>query len=194
MLAPRAAPQRAEVLKRDQLGKGFAVAGALLGVPTPFARWHPLSDVVAVHGIHRQREWDGVTTARVPDLRGNGVTFVVLPDGSILEEEGEHGDVTPLAEVAERVVSPPYRAVAVRREEGVWAVGVLRLDVRRLPGVDGDGFELASHDGVRTLKLDERPQLAEPPAVAALAAGLDNVVVRGERLEDDLWEVEIAPL
>ena len=166
----------------------------MLGVPTPFARWHPLRDVVAIHGLHRQREWDAITTVRAPDAPGDGFRFVTLPDGTVLQEDGPDADLTRFADAADAASTRPYRALAVRREGDVWAIGILAIDVVELPGLVGEELELVVHEGRRTLRVDGRPEFAEPEPLAAVARDAEDVGVRGERLDGDLWEIGIAAL
>ena len=46
-------------------------------------RWKDAS----IHGVIRPREWDTVVTLLAPDLKGDAFQFVVLDDGTILEED-----------------------------------------------------------------------------------------------------------
>lgn len=97
-------------------------------------------------------------------MRGDEATFVALPDGTLLVEDGG-GDLAPLAGAVEQSVAPPYRAHAVRKGETVWAVAANRIEVRRLDRL-GDEIEEVE----------------------------DGMVVRARRLDGDLWEVEATPL
>jgi hypothetical protein len=148
----------------------------------------PPWDAAGIHGIHRSRQWDAVVTLNDPELVGDRVVFVALSPSRIVLEEGE-ADVRPLAEAAERSLGPPFRAEAVRRDNGLWAIAVRRIDIVHLPDATGEEIELTSHDGERTLLVDgERtfgsiPQLERP-----------EHVVRASRLDGDAWEVEVAPL
>jgi hypothetical protein len=63
------------------------------GLEQPPVEWDPkvaglplAGDVAArdsagITGLHRAREWDATAAVEVPDLRGEEVVFVVLPDG-----------------------------------------------------------------------------------------------------------------
>lgn len=143
----------------------LAGGGFLVAPPDVFGNPSPLGEV-AFHGVARPRRWDVVASAEA-DLPGMEVHFVALPDGSLLvDEDVPDGSLTPLAEAVEASLEPPYRAVGVRRGESVWAVAAVRTQVRELPGEEGDELERVE----------------------------DGIVVRGRRLDADLWEVEETPL
>ena len=77
----------------------------------------------------------------------------------------------------------------MRRPDGLWAVAGRRIEVVRLPGVEGEEIELSSTatsgrsvvDGVR--EFGSIPALERP-----------EHVVRARRIVGDAWEVETAPL
>jgi hypothetical protein len=140
-------------------------AGFLMAPPDVFGNPAPLGEV-AFHGVARPRRWDVVASAEA-DLPGAEVHFVALPDGMLLvDEDVPDGGLGPLAEAVEERVQPPYRAVGVRRGERVWAVAAVRTEIRELAGETEDELERVE----------------------------DGVVLRGRRLEGDLWEVEETPL
>jgi hypothetical protein len=124
-----------------------------------------LFDAAGIHGIHRQREWDAVATVEA-DLPGERVNFAALPDGTLLvEEDVPDGALVPVADALEATLAAPYRAVAVRQDERIWAVGAKRIEVRSFPGEE-DELELVE----------------------------EGRVVIGRRLDGDLFEVEVTPL
>ena len=97
----------------------------------------------------------------------NEVHFTALPDGTlIVDEDVPDGSLTPLAEAIEMTLNPPYRAEAVNREDGVWAVAASRIQVRAFPETEDDELELVE----------------------------DGNVVIGRRLDGDLFEVDVTPL
>jgi hypothetical protein len=139
--------------------------GFLMSPPDVFGNPAPLGEV-AFHGVARPRRWDVVATAEA-ELHGGEVHFVALPDGTLLvDEDVPDGALAPLADAVEQRVQPPYRAIGVRRGERVWAIAAVRTEIRELPGEEGDELERVE----------------------------DGVVLRGRRLDGDLWEVEEAPL
>jgi hypothetical protein len=154
-------------------------------------RWGP----VAIHGQHRLREWDAVGSASVPDLAGDELEFVALADETIVVEDDISDEaLSALAAAVEGSLEPPYRARAVRREGGVWAVAARAIAVAEVPGVDGEEVELAVQEGRRTVVVDGEEAFGLVPALEALGAGLEAFVVRASRIDDDLFEVEVSAL
>ena len=137
--------------------------------PRPFSGFlhnGGLFDAVGIHGIHRQREWESVATVEA-DLPGDRVEFAALPDGTLVVEiDVPDGALSPLADAVEESLAPPYRAVGVRQDERVWAVGAKRIEVRAFPEQTADELELVE----------------------------DDHIVIGRRLDGDLFEVEVTPL
>lgn len=144
----------------------------------------------------RARRWDVVVTAEAPDVDGNEVDFVTLPDGSLLVEE-EKGDAAldPLAQAVEGELTPPYRVHAVRQTERLWAVSALRIDVARFEA-DGDVIELTQTSDGKALRVGGMPVFGSIPALERLgeAAAGPAYAVHAERLDADLWEVRVASL
>jgi hypothetical protein len=94
-------------------------------------------------------------------------------------------------------LDPPYRALAVRRDRDMWAVGAVAIEVAELPA-DTDGEELmltVTEEGERALEVDGRPTVEGIDAVERAARGrFAAYVLRATRLEDRLWEIGIDPL
>jgi hypothetical protein len=152
---------------RQMLAAVFHVdsGGFLAAPPDIFGEPSPLGEV-GIHGVARPRRWDTVASAESPRLSGDAVHFVALPDGTLLVDEAVPDEsLGPLAEAVERAVQPPYRAEGVRRGLAVWAVAARRIEVRELDAA-GDELELVEN----------------------------GVVLRGRRLDENLWEVEETPL
>lgn len=150
-----------------------------------------------IHGVPRPRRWDAVVAANAPDLRGDTFHFVALADGTLLVEEDEpDGALTPLADAIQARLAPPYRAEAVRRDGALWGVAGRRITVVSEPGLVGEEAELVLTSSGWALTVDGRHRLAHVPALEAAgrAGGASEMVVRASRLDDDLWEVEAAPL
>jgi hypothetical protein len=147
-----------------------------------------------VHGIPRARQWDATAIADAPDASGNEVTFAALPDGTLVVESED--DCTPFAEALEAHIAPPYRGLAVRRDESRWAVAGRLIEVVELPPeVDGDAIDLTVRDGERSLSIDGMPSFAGVPALEQLGAErYDSFVVHAERLDGTLWDVRVVPL
>lgn len=138
----------------------------VLGPPDFFGNPSPLGEV-GFHGVQRPRKWDIVTSAQA-ELSGQEVHFVALPDGTlIVDEDVPDGALTPLADALEETISPPYRALAIRQGQSIWAVAAKRIEVR----------EIAGHDDEDELEL----------------VAWDEVIL-GRRIDGDLWEVEVSRL
>jgi hypothetical protein len=148
-----------------------------------------------VHGIHRQREWDFVGTTAAPGLADDRMVFVVLPDETLLIEEGEGGDVEPLAGAVAGQLELPYRVVAVRQDGDRWAVAANQIEARELPGLPGDEITLTLQGMNRELLVDGVEAEESMPALEQLAQErYDAFVLEAERLDADLWELRISPL
>jgi hypothetical protein len=164
--------------------------------PPRFGMPH-IFEEVTVTGLQRLREWDVTSATEAPGLEGDEVSFVALPDGSLVVDE-EVGDesLAPLADAVEEQLRPPYRARGVRRDGDVWAVAATKIDVVELgPEVEGDEIELVSRAGERTLTVDGARTFGGVPQLERLAESRSpDYVVHASRLDGDLWEVRIAPL
>lgn len=148
---------------------------------------------VGIHGLHRPREWDVVTTVEAPELEGDEAWFVKLESGMILVEAGPD-DVRRLAEAI--AIAAPFRAHAVRRARSLWAVAARRIETIDLvddPG--GDAVEV-SWDGIeRSVRIDGRPTLGGLPALERRGRTRHaTYVVTAARLDGVTWEVAVAPL
>jgi hypothetical protein len=143
-------------------------------------------DKAGIHGVHRPREWDDVATVEA-EVSGHRATFVVLDDDRILIEDGSD-DVESLADALS--LDAPFRAEAVRRSEGIWAVAGRRIEVVALPGVDGTELELTRRAGERTFVVDGERRFGSIPA---LERDGDHTI-RARRLDGDLWETEASLL
>jgi hypothetical protein len=150
-----------------------------------------------IHGLHRQRQWDAVATAEAPELPGEELDFVTLPDGTLLvEDDVPDGALSPLADALEQELTAPYRAHAVRREGDLWGVAANRIEVVEVPeAVEGDTVSLAVQGEERTLLVGERPAWGDVPTLESFAAQRHrDYVVHAERLDGDLWAVKVNPL
>ena len=146
----------------------------------------PAWQEMGVHGVQRAREWDATVTVDAPDIEGDRATFVAMPDGSLLVEDGPDTSLEPLAAAVEEVLQAPYRARAARQGDSLWAVQARQirvLQIRNAP--DGDTIDL-TRDG---LVVDGERAFGSVPELNALGD-----VVHAERLDGDLWEVKASAL
>jgi hypothetical protein len=159
--------------------------GIPLGDDRPRAAW----DAAGIHGLHRPRQWDAVVTVEEPELQGERAAFVALEDGTLVVEEGPN-ELAPLAAALETKLAPPYRAEAVRREGGLWAVAGRAIHVVELPGIEGEELEVVMHGADHLVSLDgERAFVGSLPALER-----SEHVARARRIDGALWEVQWDPL
>jgi len=168
--------------REEPLHERLAREGGLVERVPRNAPWRE----VGIHGMQRAREWDATATTEAPGIDGDSATFVVLPDGSVLVEDGPESSLQMLADAVEQELAPPYRARAARIRDDLWGVQAKRIrvvEIRNPP--DGDAIEL-SRDG---LVVDGERAFGSVPELEGLGD-----VVRAERLDGTLWEVEASPL
>ena len=144
----------------------------------------------------RARRWDIVTTAEAPGLTGDSVKFIAIPDGTLVMDEDEPDDaLAPLADAVEATVRAPYRAEAVRQSASRWSVAAVRITVVEATGLEGDEAELVTTAESSTLTIDGRAVYGSVPSFERVGEVHGNTyVVRAERIDGDLWQVEAMPL
>jgi hypothetical protein len=151
--------------------------------------------VPGVMGVGPGRTWDAVVSAQAPALTGESVTFVALPDGTlIVTEDVPDGALSPVADEIEEMLRPPYRAAAARNEADLWTAVAESVHIVELPGIGADALELTVVDGERTLTAGEEAIGGAVPALDALAEGQGDVAIHAERVDDDLFAVDVFPL
>jgi hypothetical protein len=180
--------------RREPLHERLAREGGL--VEKPAASPRPLWGEPGISGLSRPRQADVVVTADAPDIEGDSARFVVLPDGTLLVEDGPESSLEQIAAAVEQELRPPYRARAVRRSETMWAVEAKRIQVVELPDAPaGDAIEVTRTDEGTTTSVDGQRIFGSMPALEELGEqqGRD-FAVHAERLDGDLWEVRAAAL
>ena len=180
------------LFRREPLHERLAREGGLVAPPDPRPAWQE----TGVHGLQRPREWDTTVTAEAPEVDGDAERFVVLPDGTVLVEDGPDTSLEPLAAAVEQSLAPPYRARAARQSETLWAVQARRIEVIAIrDGPDGDAVELAQTPDGTTLSVDGARAFGSIPELEQRGEREGaEYVVRAERLDGDLWEVRAEPL
>ena len=183
------------LFRREPLHEQLARQGGLTERP-PQGDPRPLWQEPGVTGLYRPRAADAVVTVDAPDVEGNAVTFVSLPDGSLLVEDGGDSPLDALAAAVEQEVRSPYRARAVRRGETLWAVEAKRIEVLRIPEApEGDAIDLTQTNDGTTLAVDDQRIFGSLPVLAQRGEREGSeYTVHADRLEDDLWEVRAAAL
>lgn len=176
-------------------GLDYAHDLADLSPREPIDPRHPFWQVVGIHGIPREREWDAVASTEAPGLPGDNVEFVALPDGTlVIDEDVPDGTLAPLADALS--LPAPYHAFGLRQDADVWSVAAKRVQVIEVPEeVHGDEVQLVVTDETRTLLVDDAASQASIPSLEAFAAEqYGSFVVDASRLDDTLWEVTVLPL
>lgn len=180
--------------REEPLHERLRREGGLEATPseaTPFdtkPRWGE----VGIHGVHRQRVWDAVATLEARELGGDEARFVALADGTLIAETDDL-DVEPLADALEGQLDAPYRAEAVRRGDGLWAVAGRRIVVVEVPEeVPGDHVTVTMRQGERTVEVDGERRFGALPTLEQLVG--DDTVLVAHRLDEALWEVEVTAL
>jgi len=180
----------------EPLHERLAREGGLNAPPAELDPRPPTMET-GVHGLQRPRSADATLTAEVDGIDADAATFVALPDGSLLVEDGpEDAELGGLAEAVEQEQRPPYRARAVRQGETLWAIQVRRIEVLELGGApDGDTLDLTrTEDGTELRVEGERVFGTVPELEERGAREGREYTVHAERLEGDLWEVRAATL
>ena len=155
----------------------------------------PVLGIPGVSEAPRGRTWDAHTSAHAPDLTGDVVVFVALADGTlIVDEDVPDGSLAPLADAVEGNIPAPYRAAAVRSDGEAWSVIAEKIAVAELPGFGGDVVVLSVVGGVRELNVDDEQTTELLPALDALAAEHGDVSLHAERIDGDLFAVDVFPL
>ncbi|HJR95904.1 MAG TPA: hypothetical protein VJ807_10770 [Gaiellaceae bacterium] len=151
--------------------------------------------IAGVTGAGTGRTWDAVVSAHSPTLTVDAVTFTALGDGTlVVDQEVPDDSLAPIAEALEQMVTPPYRAAATRAEGDAWTAVAESVRIAALPGVDADLIDLTVVDGERTLTADGEVSTRPLPALDELAAEHDSVALHAERVDGDLYAVDVFPL
>ena len=169
-------------------------AGGFLAQP-PGLDGDPGLGIAGVSGVARGRTWDAVVSAHSPTLTGEAVTFTALEDGTLVVDQDVPDDsLAPIAEAVEQMLEPPYRAAAAKSEGDVWTAVAESVHIAQLPDVDADLIDLTVVDGERTLTADGEVTIRPLPALDELAAEHESVALHAERVDGDLYAVDVFPL
>jgi hypothetical protein len=171
-----------------------AQAGGFLATPPGF-EWETGLGIAGIHGSPRPRIWDAVVSADAPDVPGESIVFVVLDDGTVVvEDDVPDGALIPLADALERTVTPPYRAAAIRHDREVWAAVAEKTAIVELRLDDADVVDLSIVGGEREVKVDGERTIRPLPALDALAEEHGGIALHAERVDGDVWAVDVFPL
>jgi hypothetical protein len=151
--------------------------------------------IPGVMGVGPGRTWDATAAAHAPELTGDSVTFTVLADGTlIVNEDVPDGALSPVADALEEMVAPPYRAATARNEGDMWTAVAESVRIVELPDIEPDEVDLTVVDGERTLTLGGEQTMLPLPPLDALAAEHESVALHAERVDGDLFAVDVFPL
>jgi hypothetical protein len=171
-----------------------AQAGGFLAVP-PGIDGEPGLGIAGISGVPRGKTWDAVVSAHAPDLTGDEVTFTALDDGTLVVEQDVPDDsLAPIADEIEAMLAAPYRAAAARSQGDVWTAIAEKVRIVELGELDADEVDLTVVDGARTLTVGGEPTIRALPALDALAEEHDSVALHAERVDGDLFAVDVFPL
>ena len=182
--------------RRESLHERLAREGGLDAPADAPLDPRPAWQETGVHGLPRLREWDATVTVEAPDVEGDAVRFVTLPDGTVIVEDGPDTSLEPLASAVERELRPPYRARGARQNATLWAIQAKRIEVVQIPdGPEGDTIELTHTADGTTLAVDDMTHFGSVRELEERGAREGpEYTVRAERLDGDLWEVRAAAL
>jgi hypothetical protein len=180
--------------RREPLHERLARQGGL-GTPASVDPRSPWQET-GIHGLHRPREWDVTVNVAAPDVEGDAVRFVVLPDGALLVEDGPDAGLEPLAAAVERDLAAPFRARATRQRDTLWAVQGRRIEVLELRNdLGGDTIDVTHTAEGTTLTVDDARTFGSLPALEERGAREGGeYAVHAERLDGNLWEIRAAAL
>jgi len=151
--------------------------------------------IPGVMGVGPGRTYDAVVAAHAPALTGDSVTFVALDDGTlVVDQDLPDGSLGPIADAIEEMVAAPYRAAASRNEADMWTAVAESVRIVQLTGLAADDVELSVVEGERTLVLDGEETGGPLPGLDELAAQHDAVSLHAERVDGDLYAVDVFPL
>lgn len=169
-------------------------AGGFLAQP-PGLDGTPGLGIAGISGVPRGRTWDAVVSARAPELTADSVTFTALEDGTlVVEQDVPDGALGTVADAIEQMLPPPYRAAAARSEGDVWTAVAESVQIVTLEGVDDDEVELTVVAGERTLTIGGEPTIRPLAALDAVADDHEDVAIHAERVDGDLFAVDVFPL
>jgi hypothetical protein len=181
--------------RREPLHERLAREGGMAERP-PQGEPRPLWQEPGITGLYRPRAADVVVTAEAPDVEGNAVRFVSLPDGTLLVEEGPDSPLDALAAAVDQELRSPYRARAVRRGEALWAIEAKKIEVLSIPdSPEGDAIDVTRTEDGTTVTVDEERIFGSIPVLEQRGEREGSeYTVHAERLDGDLWEVRASAL
>ncbi len=134
-----------------------------------------------------------VVSLLAPNVAGDYAVFVALPERLLIVEEQEgDSDLGVLADAVESRLEAPYRARALRVDEGRFVVVASEIETVELPGLDGEELVVfALPDGQRTAVLDAGSHQLVTAEVEAILEESAPCLLRLENIDESVWEVSV---
>ena len=152
--------------------------------------------IPGVMGVGPGKTYDAVVAAHAPELTGDAVTFVGRDRGR--HAGRQRGRAGRFARVGRgRARADGLTAVSRRggRTDGdTWTAVAESVGIVEFRGFGGDEADLSVVDGERTLTVDGEPTTGSVPALDALAEEHDSVALHAERVDGELFAVDVFPL
>ena len=76
----------------------------------------------------------------------------------------------------------------------MWSAVAEHVEIVELTRIDGDVVDLSVLDGERELTIDDERTIRPVPQLDALAKERGNVALHAERVDGDLFAVDVFPL
>jgi hypothetical protein len=138
---------------------------------------------------------DSFALTEAPGLDCDDIAFWALPDGELFVAEKGSANASLLADAVEKHIHPPYKALASRQDDDLWAVAAMRMEVARFDFDGGDSLTLG-RDEVTAFTVDGNPSdTAAPKELEAIGEAVAaNFYVEADRIAGDVWEVSVTAL
>ena len=164
--------------------------------PPPLLEGMPTVGVAGLVDVPGPGDWPSIAAADAPALTGDEAHFVALADRTlIVDEDVPEGSLIPLADEIEETLQPPYRAVAVRKDDVLWAVAAQPVAILDVQAGEAALVEIAVVSGERTCTVDGEGSTERFPELERLGEERgDDFALRAERIEPRTWVVDVWPL
>jgi hypothetical protein len=134
-----------------------------------------------------------VVSLLAPDVEGDYVAFVSLPERLLIVEEQEgESDLGVVADAVESRLAAPYRARALRVDERRFVVVASEIETVELPGLSGDELLVfALPDGERTAVLDGKVFALAQPELEPVLEESAPCLLKLVNVDESVWELTV---
>jgi len=134
-----------------------------------------------------------VVSLLAPEVEGDYVAFVSLPERLLIVEEQEgESDLGVVADAVESRLAAPYRARALRVDERRFVVVASEIETVELPGLSGDELLVfALPDGERTAILDGKVFTLAQPELEPVLEESAPCLLRLVNVDESVWELTV---